>query len=138
MIRTLESFGVAALALLVVLATSHQHIGLVRCHVTQELMPVACCDAVAAAVTDIAAASAPSCCCEAIDPAPPVPLATAVKRATTKATTIAPLPHHQAIARLDPNLRALPPHQQALVVRHRSTHASSSRPAYDRYCSYLL
>lgn len=138
MIRTLASGGIAALALLVVLATSLHPMGLVRCHVTQELMPVACCDAVATAIPITSAASAPRCCCEAIDQAPTVLVGAVAERATVKSTTGAPLPHHQILARLDHHLRALPPHQQVLVVRHRSTNMPRSRPAYDRYCSYLL
>jgi hypothetical protein len=137
MICTLTS-GIAALALVVVLATSLQPMGLVRCHVTKQLMPVACCDAVTSVSPTTTAASAPPCCCEAIALAPPALVGAATERATGMFTPVSPLPYRHIRARLDHHLHALPPYQESFVVRHRSTDTSSSRPAYDRYCSYLL
>lgn len=138
MIRILTSGGVAALALLVVLATSLKSRGLVRCHVTQELMSVACCDAVTTTASTTFAASAPPGCCEIIDRAPPALMGGVAERTTRNSTIILPLPYPHVKARLDHQLRALPPHQQVLVARHRSTNTPSRLPAYDRYCSYLL
>lgn len=134
MIRILASGGIAALALLVVLATAVQPTGVVRCGMSHELMSAACCVAIAPTPAVTPPAIGSPCCCEVI--ALPPAVLTTTERLAGKYTE-AHAPHHWSFARREHHrMGAMRLHVRAALTTSAST--VSSRPAYERYCTYLL
>lgn len=135
LMRTVTFAGIAALVLLVVLTTSLQRTGWMRCHMTQDLMPVACCAVASNPEPTPAVISAPLCC-EAINQ----PFPTAVATTTTAGKSSTAVPPERVISRRDHDdhdLRASVRNRQ-MSGGHHSFTTTRYRPAYEQYCSYLL